>query len=159
MTAPPQTLQIRITREFDATVDAVFRAWTVPAELSQWYGPAQFDTPEEKIRIDLRVGGRYELVMVHRDTGQEMPVAYDIVALEPPTLLVLRSEPRPEYGMPEPVTTRVELRDLGNGRTRMDLVDGLYPEGSGHAETGWNSSLDRLTGTLSRTPGSPRRSH
>ena len=44
MTAPLQTLEIRIIREFDAPIETVFRAWTVPAELAAWYGPAQFDT-------------------------------------------------------------------------------------------------------------------
>jgi uncharacterized protein YndB with AHSA1/START domain len=143
MTAPPQTLEVRITREFDAPIEAVFAAWTVPAEIAAWYGPAQFDTPEEKIHVDLRVGGRYELTMVRRDTAEEMPAGYEIVELDPPRLLVLRSDPMPGFGMPEPVVTRVKLHDLG-GRTRMELVDGLYPEGFGHAELGWNSSFDRL---------------
>ena len=147
MTAVPQTIEVRITREFDAPIEAVFRAWTVPAELAAWYGPAQFDTPEDKIRIDLRVGGRYELTMVRRDTGEEMPAGYEILELTDPSVLVLRSDPMPEYGMPEPVITRVELHDLG-GRTRMELTDGLYPEGFGHAEIGWNSSFDRLAAKL-----------
>jgi uncharacterized protein YndB with AHSA1/START domain len=116
----------------------------VPAELAAWYGPAPFDTPEERIHIDLRVGGRYELTMVRRDTGDEMPSGYEILELDEPSLLVLRSHPLPEHGMPEPVITRVELVDLGDGRTRMQLIDGLYPEGFGHAEMGWNSSFDRL---------------
>jgi uncharacterized protein YndB with AHSA1/START domain len=144
MTAPPQTLEVRILREFDAPIEAVFRAWTVPAELAAWYGPAQFDTPEETIRIDLRVGGRYELTMVRRDTGERLPAGYEIVELEAPTRLVLRSDPLPAHGLPEPVITRVELTDLGDGRTRMELVDGLYPEGFGHAELGWTSAFDKL---------------
>ena len=148
MTAPPQTLEVRITREFDAPIEEVFRAWTVPAELSQWYGPAQFDTPEEKIHIDLRVGGRYELTMVRRDNGQEMPAGYEILELQEPTRLVLRSDPMPQHGMPDPVITRIEFEDLGDGRTHMELVDGLYPEGFGHAEMGWNSSFDRLAAKL-----------
>ena len=147
MTAPAQTLEVRITREFDAPPDVVFRAWTVPAELAAWYGPAQFDTPEDTIHIDLRVGGRYELTMVRRDTGEQMPVGYEILELDPPALLVLRADPMPELGMPDPVITRVELHDLG-GRTRMELIDGLYPEGFGHAEMGWNASFDRLAAAL-----------
>ena len=62
-------------------------------------------------------------------------------------MLVLRSDPMPDYGMPAPVITRVDFHDLG-GRTRMQLIDGLYPEGSGHAEMGWNSSFDRLAAHL-----------
>ena len=147
MTAPPQTVEVRLTREFDVPPEAVFRAWTVASELAQWYGPAQFDTPEERIRIDLRIGGRYELTMVRRDTGEEMAAGYEILEIEPPRLLVLRSDPLPEHGMPEPVITRVEFHDLG-GRTRMELIDGLYPEGFGHAEMGWRSSFDRLAARL-----------
>jgi uncharacterized protein YndB with AHSA1/START domain len=147
MIAPPQTLEIRITREFDAPPEEVFRAWTVPSEVAAWYGPVQYDSPEEKIHIDLRVGGRYELTMVQRDTGEEMPVGYEILELDPPNLLVLRADPMPQFGMPEPVITRIELHDVG-GRTRMELIDGLYPEGMGHAETGWNSSFERLAATL-----------
>jgi uncharacterized protein YndB with AHSA1/START domain len=148
MTAPPQTVEVRITRELDAPPEAVFRAWTVPSELAEWYGPAQFDTPEKSIHIDLRVGGRYELTMVNRETDEAMPAGYEILALDPPSLLVLRSDPLPEYGMPDPVITRVELHDLGGGRTRMELIDGLYPEGFGHAEMGWRSSFDRLAARL-----------
>lgn len=144
MTAPPQTLEVRITREFEASIEAVFRAWTVPSEVARWYGPAQFDTPEETIRIDLRVGGRYEVTMVRRDTGERLPAGYEIIELNAPTLLVLRSDPMPSYGMPEPVVTRVALTDLGDGRTRLELVDGRYPEGFGHAEAGWNASFDKL---------------
>src|SRR5215218_4027838 len=117
---------VTITRVFDAPRAQVFRAWTVPEEIAAWYGPEHFDTPVEKIRIDLRVGGRYELTMVQRDNGQEHPAHYEIVELRAPELLVLRSDPMPEYGMPEPVITRVELYDLGDGTTRMELIDGLY---------------------------------
>ncbi len=30
----------------------------------------------------------------------------------------------------------------------MELIDGLYPDGFGHAELGWNSSFDRLAAKL-----------
>jgi hypothetical protein len=55
--------------------------------------------PEETIHIDLRVGGRYALIMVRRDTGEAMPAGYEILELDPPSLL----DPMPGYGMPEPV--------------------------------------------------------
>jgi uncharacterized protein YndB with AHSA1/START domain len=149
MTAPPQTLEIRITREFDAPPEGVFRAWTVPSEIAAWYGPAQFDTPEDKIHIDLRVGGRYELTMVRRDTAAEMATGYEILEVDPPSLLVLRADAMPALGMPDPVITRVEFHDLGR-RPRMEVIDGLYPEG--HAEMGWNSSFDRLAAKLAADP-------
>ena len=55
-----------ITRISDAPREQVFRAWTDPEEVAAWYGPEHMETLREKIRIDLRVGGRYELAMVPR---------------------------------------------------------------------------------------------
>jgi uncharacterized protein YndB with AHSA1/START domain len=134
--------EVLITRIFDAPRERVFRAWTDPDEVAAWYGPEHFDTPRERIRIDLRVGGRYELTMVQRDNGAEFPAVYEIVELVEPELLVLRSDPMPEHGMPEPIVTRVEFHDHG-GKTRMTLSDGPYRE-SRHAESGWNAAFDKL---------------
>jgi uncharacterized protein YndB with AHSA1/START domain len=135
--------EVHITRIFDAPREQVFSAWTDPDEVATWYGPDQFDTPREKIHIDLRVGGRYELTMVDRSSGAEFAIGYEIVELVEPELLVLRSDPMPEVGMHEPTVTRVELHDHG-AKTRMTLSDGPYPAGRGHAEAGWNAAFDKL---------------
>jgi uncharacterized protein YndB with AHSA1/START domain len=135
--------QVLITRIFDAPREQVFRAWTDPDQVAEWYGPEHFDAPREKIHIDLRVGGRWEVTMVQRDGGAEFPAVYEIVELVEPELLVLRSDPMPEYGMPEPIVTRVEFHDDG-GKTRMTLTDGPYPSNRGQAETGWNGAFDKL---------------
>jgi uncharacterized protein YndB with AHSA1/START domain len=139
--------EVVITRLFDAPREAVFRAWTDPDEVAAWYGPEHFDTPRAGIRVDLRVGGRYELTMVPRGEGRTFAVGYEIVELVEPELLVLRSDPMPEMGMHEPTVTRVELHDLG-GRTRMVLTDGPYAE-SRHAEAGWSQAFDKLAAFVS----------
>jgi uncharacterized protein YndB with AHSA1/START domain len=133
--------EILITRIFDAPREEVFRAWTDPDEVAAWFGPEHFDT--ERVQIDLRVGGRYELVMVQRDSGTEFPVGYEIVEVVEPELLVLRSDPMPEVGMHEPTIVRVELHDHGD-KTRMTLSDGPYPAGLRHAEAGWIAAFDKL---------------
>ena len=69
-----QDQQVLITRIFDAPRDLVFQAWTDPDQVAQWYGPDGFDTPRETVTIDLRVGGRYELRMVQKDSGAVFPV-------------------------------------------------------------------------------------
>jgi uncharacterized protein YndB with AHSA1/START domain len=141
--------EVLITRTFEAPRERVFRAWTDPDEVAAWYGPAQFDTPRDRIRIDPRVGGRYELTMVQRDSGAEFPIGYDIVELIEPELLVLRSDPIPEIGMHEPTTTRVEFHEQGTG-TRMTLRDGPYPGGGSHAEAGWSAAFDKLGALVAR---------
>jgi uncharacterized protein YndB with AHSA1/START domain len=135
--------QVLITRIFDAPREQVFRAWTNPDEVAAWYGPEHFDTPRERIHIDLRVGGRYELTMVQRGGGAEFAVGYEIIEVVEPELIVLRSNPMPEVGIHQPTITRVEFHDHG-ARTRMTLSDGPYPQGGGHAEAGWNAALDKL---------------
>ena len=142
--------EVLITRIFDAPREAVFKAWTDPEEVAAWYGPEQFDTPREKVRIDLRVGGRYELTMVQRDGGGEFAIGYDIIELDEPALLVLRSDPMPEMGMHEPTVTRVEFHDHGP-KTRMTLSDGPYPGGGGHAEAGWTASFEKLARHIALT--------
>ena len=142
--------QVLITRVFEAPRESVFRAWTDPAELAAWYGPEQFETPRDRIRIDLRAGGRYELTMVRRDGGGEFAIGYDILELVEPELIVLRSDPMPAAGMSEPTVLRVEFDDHGP-KTRMTLSDGpLPPEGRRGAEAGYNAALDKLATHLAR---------
>lgn len=135
-------LEVLITRIFDAPRRRVFAAWTDPAQVAAWYGPEHARTPAEQIRIDLRVGGRYELTMV-MGNGAEFSVGYEILELVEPQLIVMRSDPMPEVGMHEPTILRVEFHDHGE-KTRMTLSDGPYPAGRGHAEAGWNSAFDQL---------------
>jgi uncharacterized protein YndB with AHSA1/START domain len=135
--------EILITRIFEAPREAVFRAWTDPEQIAAWFGPASFDTPADRIRIDLRPGGRYELTMVRRDTGDEHTIGYDILEVVEPELLVMRSDPMPQAGMTEPTFVRVELHDHGE-KTRMTLSDSPYVGGRGHAEAGWNQAFDKL---------------
>jgi uncharacterized protein YndB with AHSA1/START domain len=142
--------EVLITRVFEAPRERVFKAWTDPDEVSAWYGPEHFDTPRDRIRIDLRVGGRYELTMVQRDDGREFPVGYEIIELVEPELIVLRSDVMPEMGMHEPLLVRVEFHDHGP-KTRMTLTDSPYPrEVRGHAEAGWNAAFDKLATLVAR---------
>jgi uncharacterized protein YndB with AHSA1/START domain len=139
---------VLITRIFDAPREQVFRAWTDPELVAGWFGPAQMDTPRERIRIDLRVGGRYELTMVRRDGGGEFAIGYEIIELVEPELMVLRSDPMPEMGMHEPTVVRVELHDHG-AKTRMTLTDSPQPPaGRDHAEAGWRAAFDKLAAVL-----------
>ena len=141
--------QVAIAHVFDAPIEDVFRAWTDPDEVAAWYGPAGMRAPRERIQIDLRVGGRYELTMVSLDGDREYSIGYEIVELSPPELLVLRSDPMPEAGKDTSTTVRVALEDLG-GRTRMTLTDGPLPFGREHAEGGYRAAVEKLAAHLGR---------
>jgi uncharacterized protein YndB with AHSA1/START domain len=137
--------EVLITHIFEAPREQVFRAWTDPDEVAAWYGPEHMEAPRDRIRIDLRVGGRWELTMVQRGGGGgEFSIGYDILELVEPELIVMRSDPMPQAGMHEPTVLRVEFHDHG-AKTRMTLSDGPYPPaGRGHAESGWNAAFDKL---------------
>jgi uncharacterized protein YndB with AHSA1/START domain len=136
--------EVLITRIFEAPRERVFKAWTDPDEVAAWYGPEHMEAPRERIHIDLRVGGRWELTMVQRGGGGEFSIGYDILELVEPELIVLRSDPMPQMGMNEPTFTRVEFHDHGE-KTRMTLSDGPYPpEGRGRAEAGWSTAFEKL---------------
>ncbi|MDQ3935574.1 MAG: SRPBCC domain-containing protein [Actinomycetota bacterium] len=140
--------QITITRVFDAPRELVFKAWTDPDQLASWFGPAGLETPRESVEIDLRVGGRFHLRMVKPGSDMEHRLRYEIIELVEPELLVLKSAPMPEVGVPHSTITRVELAEEGD-KTRMTLTDGPYAEeGGGGAEAGWRSSFDKLEGRL-----------
>ena len=139
---------VLITRIFDAPREKVFRAWTDPDEVAAWYGPEHVDTPRDRVRIDPRVGGRWELTMVRRDGAGEFAIGYDILELVEPELIVLRSDPMPEVGMHEPTVVRVQFHDHG-AKTRMTLSDAPYPpEARGHAEAGYSAAFDKLDALL-----------
>ena len=46
------------TKIFDAPVALVYRAWTDPAQLAQWFPPEGFTAP--RCEVDPRPGGRFE---------------------------------------------------------------------------------------------------
>ena len=40
---------VLITRIFEAPRERVFRAWTDPDQVAEWYGPEQMETPRESV--------------------------------------------------------------------------------------------------------------
>src|SRR5215467_11977261 len=59
-----------LTRVIDATPDKVFRAWTEPELMKQWFAPKPWTTPH--VENDQRVGGRANVTMANPE-GQEFP--------------------------------------------------------------------------------------
>ncbi len=65
----PTDEQILITREFDAPKHLVYKAWTTPELVKQWWSGRRGEVTLAE--IDLRVGGRWRYVMT-ADGGFEV---------------------------------------------------------------------------------------
>jgi len=139
---------VRITRTFQASRERVFRAWTEPAQLQQWWGPEGFSTPS--CQIDLRVGGGYRLTMKPA-AGDSFDLVGTYREVRPPERLVYTWAWRGrDVEMGETLVT-VEFLDR-DGATEVVVTHELLPNEErrdGHRR-GWEGSLDRLVELLTR---------
>lgn len=84
----PSTLVI--TRLLKAPRDLVWKMFSDPYHLAQWWGPKGYTNRVEK--LDFRTGGRWIHVMIAPD-GKELPTDNDIVEVTPPRRIVFRNAP------------------------------------------------------------------
>jgi uncharacterized protein YndB with AHSA1/START domain len=66
----PADRELVISRLLDAPRSAVYRCWTQPELLKQWFAPQPWTTPEAS--LDVRPGGSSVIVMQSPD-GEKMP--------------------------------------------------------------------------------------
>lgn len=62
--------ELVLTRDIDAPREKLFRAWTQPELLKQWFAPLPFTTPHAE--LDVRPGGSSVIVMRGPD-GTDYP--------------------------------------------------------------------------------------
>jgi uncharacterized protein YndB with AHSA1/START domain len=62
--------ELVLTRRINAPPAAVYRAWTEPALLTQWFAPLPYTTPHAE--LDVRPGGS-SLVVMRGPDGVDMP--------------------------------------------------------------------------------------
>jgi uncharacterized protein YndB with AHSA1/START domain len=53
---PTATREVTLTRTYDAPRSLVFRMWTDPVHMAQWWGPKLFTNPV--CELDVRPGGK-----------------------------------------------------------------------------------------------------
>ena len=144
ITADPDVPLIRITREFDAPPEKVFRAHTDPELLARWLGPRRYEMRID--HYDCRTGGSYRYV--HVGDGQEFAFHGCFHEVRPSEVIVQTFS---FEGDPDGVALeRLTLEDLGEGRTRLtatSLVDSFEGRDAFLAsgmEEGVRESYERL---------------
>ena len=149
MTETATAHEIEIRRVYDAPRELVWRAWTEPEQLVQWWGPHGWSTPLETVTMEVRPGGTFRLTSVS-DEGVEMPVAGVYREVVEDERLVL-DEPA-EHSWHEGSESVVTFTDLGGGRTEVGIHATVQTtaEMRQNAERGMRATLDRLGEHLGR---------
>ena len=150
--------ELVITRVFDAPRELVWKAWTEPDRLMQWWGPKGFTAPVGK--IDLRVGGKYLNCMRSPEGKDYWSTGVYREILAPQRIVCTDSfadehgnvVPATHYGMspdsPLEMLVTVTFEEQ-EGKTTMTLRHvGLPSEMSELAGAGWNESFDKLAESL-----------
>ena len=135
---------IELQRRFRASPDRVFRAWTQPVALREWWCPAGWIAGE--IEIDLRIGGVYRIAMSRADGGGPgVSVAGQFLEVRPPERLVYTWRWEGAFAeMPETLVT-LELHGT-ESETLLTLRHDNFTDAGLRQQhrTGWIAACDRL---------------
>lgn len=137
--------EVVLSRTYDAPQALVFECMITPEHLTHFWGPVGVSTPIGNITIDPRPGGVFETIMVDDASGAEYPSRGVFVEVSPPDRLVWT-----EADVEGAMTTTSTFVDLGDGRTRVDIVQTNVPATyrSPEAQAGMQSSFDRFAAYL-----------
>jgi uncharacterized protein YndB with AHSA1/START domain len=138
-----------LTRVFDAPRPQLWKAWTDPQTLAQWWGPNGFQAQLDTIILEPRVGGRFKLKIYSEEAGIEVPI--DVVYLEVVENELLKyTEPVPCIPVIASVTGTVTFKTVDGDKTELgfDVVMETTPEIRNLSEEGWTESFDKLAALL-----------
>jgi uncharacterized protein YndB with AHSA1/START domain len=109
--------EIVSSRVFGYPRERVFRAWSDPLYLRQWWGPAGFTNTFNE--FDFRVGGKWSFVMHGPDKGIYVNEC-EFIKVDPPSLIAWKRFSKPHFQVVatfdelSPVETRLVFRMLFN---------------------------------------------
>lgn len=149
----PDERELVITRIFDAPRELVFKAWTDPAHMAQWWGPRGFTNPV--CELDVRPGGALLIHMQGPDGVVIQTKGVFRKVVEPERLILTLTNFEDADGRPQLELLNTVTFAEEEGKTKLTLhivvVRGT-PEVAASLATmqeGWNESLDRLAESLS----------
>jgi uncharacterized protein YndB with AHSA1/START domain len=143
----PADDQILITREFDAPKHLVYKAWTTPDLVKQWWSGHRGTVTSAE--IDLRVGGRWRYVMVaHGDF--EVAFHGEFREIVPDERIVTTEVYEGVPGGDDDPSLNLITFTESDGRTKLELLtqcpskevrDAIIESGM---ETGMQEAMDKL---------------
>ncbi|NYF90592.1 SRPBCC domain-containing protein [Tunturiibacter empetritectus] len=148
--------ELEITRVFDAPRELVWKAWTNPDEMRQWFGPRDFVA--RNLTAVARPGGRWRNCL-HSDgfdTGDGEKRRLDLwqggeyLEVVEPVRLVFTFQWDEGSGLPEHETVITITFEENKGKTTMNFHQTFFvteEDRDGHMK-GWNSSFEKLDDLL-----------
>jgi len=150
--------QVKVSRVFNASVEKVWKVWTEPELVMQWWGPDRFTCPSA--RIDFREGGTSLVSMRYPKEmgGKDIYSIWNYKKIVPlksiefiqnladgdgnkadPTKLGMPSD------FPTDIRTVVTFKDLGSNRTEMTVTEYAdFGQISHFAQLGLEQSMDKM---------------
>jgi uncharacterized protein YndB with AHSA1/START domain len=108
--------ELSITHLIDAPPEAVYRAWTDPDLLRQWFAPAPYTTPIAE--LDVRPGGA-NLIVMRSPQGHDIPCPGVYLEVVPNKRLVFTNAYiRAWEPSDKPFMTVIVTLDAEDGKTR-----------------------------------------
>lgn len=147
--------EVSFERVYEAAPEVVWKAWTDPGILKQWWGPNDVSIPE--CEVDLKVGGQFYIVMEAGEAmgpfkGTRWPMKAEYTVVEPNAKLAYTAKAWTE-GKEETTfidqTTEMVMRN-DNGKTTVSVKAAIYnlgPDAKMAAEGmqyGFAQQLDKL---------------
>lgn len=152
---------VKIEREFDAPIAALWDMWTDPQMFKQWYGPMGMSVPIAE--FDLVIGGTRKVCMEMKTPDRMMSMWFAGVykEIKSPSRLVYTESmcdadgtiisPQ-SMGMPDghpDITDVIVTLTEADGKIKMTMGHVGVPKGSAGAG-GWAQAFDKLGGVLAK---------
>ena len=161
----PDTFDVVSTREFAAPATQVWRAWSDPDYLTQWWGPTGFTSPSAE--LDFRVGGT-SLVCMRAPAefgGQDMYTTWTYRRIEPMQPDRVRQPVHRRGGRERSAAARRPRRGAAPGhlhavaadRTSMTVTEFGYPSEQvrDQSKAGLEQCLDKMAALLEKVAAHP----
>lgn len=157
----PSSPLVEITRTFYAPVERVWKAWSDPELIKEWWGPVGYSCPRAK--MDFREGGKYLFAMQGPDGNViwSTGVFEEIIPMEKIvwTDQFCDKDGKPllakDVGIPgewpDKLYVTIEFEGLNNNQTIMIIShEGIPKEMHDDCVEGWKSSVDKLQKLVER---------
>lgn len=135
---------LAITRTFDAPRSLVFKAWTDPNHMSNWFGPKGFTVIA--CAMDVRVGGSLRVHSRSAEGSHHYLVCEYREIVEPERIVSTYAWSDAEWKPTRPETLLTLTFKEDQGKTTMTLHQAVFESVTAcdMHRSGWGESLDRF---------------